>query len=64
MQIRPRALDILCLPEPEAKSRALEALATQAETWQFEPAGHAPIQTLPGRPERPRLVDPVQVPTR
>lgn len=64
MQIRPRALEILCLPEPEAKSRALEALAAQAEAWQFDPVGHAPAQTLPGRPERPTLVDPVLVPTR
>ena len=64
MQVRERALDILCQSEPEAKCSALEQLAIQASQWTFAAVRHAPARPLPGRPERPRLVDPMQVPTR
>jgi uncharacterized ferritin-like protein (DUF455 family) len=60
---RRRALELLCLVDPVAKAAGTRALAD----------AEAPIDTdacigepaaLPGRPERPRLVDPAQLPRR
>jgi uncharacterized ferritin-like protein (DUF455 family) len=65
MSLRRRALEVLLLVDPGAKAfqaRALfdgqEGLAIDAEDLIAEPAG------LPGRPPRPHLVPPKQVPSR
>ena len=64
MQIRQRALDVLALPTPADKCEALDALCAQAQDWSFAPVHPPATLTLPGRPERPRLIDPGDVPTR
>ncbi|MDP4299888.1 ferritin-like domain-containing protein [Leptothrix discophora] len=65
MTLRQLALEALVMPDPAAKVRAVHALWQAAEGLPLdvdavlaEPAG------LPGRPNRPRLVAPKDVPTR
>jgi uncharacterized ferritin-like protein (DUF455 family) len=65
MPLRQRALEVLCIAEPGAKARrarelfdTLAAHALDAGATIAEPAG------IPGRPARPRLVPPKDVPTR
>ena len=55
------------MPDPQAKCRAVHALWTGQPAWTFGPPGQTPeadSRPLPGRPERPRLIAPGQVPTR
>lgn len=69
ISLRAGALEALCLNEPTAKARATRLLFAR---WQAEPATvrldptavFDEPPTLPGRPERPRLVPPKDVPTR
>jgi uncharacterized ferritin-like protein (DUF455 family) len=65
LSLREQALHILCMADPSGKAEATRALYTQrdahaldTEALLAEPAG------VPGRPERPRLVAPKDVPTR
>ncbi len=66
MKLRQRALQALCVDEPAHKAAATRALHVQAagaalldiDVVLCEPA------TLPGRPPRPQLVPPAQVPRR
>jgi uncharacterized ferritin-like protein (DUF455 family) len=65
MELRHRALELLCLADPSAKVRNARqafndpaALTIDAEAAWPEPAG------LPGRPARPLLVSPAHVPRR
>jgi uncharacterized ferritin-like protein (DUF455 family) len=67
MELRQRALQVLCLADPMDKAAAAQELLAAAR------AGAAPLDTaallpapggLPGRPGRPRLVPPEQVPRR
>jgi uncharacterized ferritin-like protein (DUF455 family) len=63
MELRTQALRLLQLDEPLAKASAVRALfdaapGVDAAAVLAEPAG------LPGRPARPRLVPPMEVPTR
>ena len=67
MQIRACALDTLALTDPAAKCAALDALCARSQDWQFNalpPATGSAGPELPGRPARPRLIDPAEVPTR
>lgn len=68
MQLRPRALEVLQIPEPGAKAAAARALlaALQEGQVQVDPAATlaADDGTLPGRPALPRLVAADQVPRR
>jgi len=63
--LRARALDILCMPQPAEKAAAARELLATIDEHEL-----SPDQTLsepasvPGRPERPRLVPPKDVPTR
>jgi uncharacterized ferritin-like protein (DUF455 family) len=65
MNPRRRALEVLCLPDPAAKATAARELFAQLDPATIDPSEHigAPPD-LPGRPERPRLVPPKQVPSR
>jgi uncharacterized ferritin-like protein (DUF455 family) len=65
MNPRRRALEVLCLQDPAAKAAAARALFAEFDPAQLDPAERieAPPD-LPGRPERPRLVPPKQVPSR
>jgi uncharacterized ferritin-like protein (DUF455 family) len=67
MELRHRALEVLCLDEPARKAQAAQQLLAESR------AGTVPLDTqtvlqtpplLPGRPARPRLVPPEQVPRR
>lgn len=67
MELRQRALEVLSLADPAAKAAAaaqawaaIEAGATTLD----EQARLEPATALPGRPARPRLVPPQQVPRR
>ncbi|MHA7599785.1 ferritin-like domain-containing protein [Alicycliphilus sp. T452] len=58
MELRQRALQVLCLADPEEKSAA--TLEMQARAASFSIATHAPVlppdaHALPGRPARPEL---------
>ena len=66
MDLRQRALDALSLDEPDAKVGATRGLFAAAEAGAAVGAGALlqPSQPLPGRPERPRLVAPADVPRR
>jgi uncharacterized ferritin-like protein (DUF455 family) len=64
MELREQALKVLCIAEPVAKAAATAAL------FASPPAQLAPLAALhfdgplPGRTERPRLLPPLQVPSR
>ncbi len=67
--LRARALSALCTTQPETKVEATHALwaALQAQTARIDPCERltAPAgASLPGRPERPALIPPMQVPHR
>jgi len=63
MEFRPRALQALQLSDPAAKVAAVRALA--ARPFAIDAAARLePDAPLPGRPPRPRLVDPAAVPRR
>jgi uncharacterized ferritin-like protein (DUF455 family) len=67
MELRRRALEVLGLADPEEKAQAARALgeAARAPDARLDPdAALACGAPLPGRPARPRLVDPAAVPRR
>jgi uncharacterized ferritin-like protein (DUF455 family) len=67
MELRHRALQVLCLADPAEKAAAAQALLAAARAGEapLDPqAALHPSQPLPGRPARPRLVPPEQVPRR
>jgi len=67
MQLRPHALTALCICSPQDKVQAVQALWQQRSALTLsvhsQPSLNA-THTLPGRPERPRLIPAQQVPTR
>ncbi len=67
MELRARALAALCLDDPAAKAAAVAALWTTHETLPLDTQvalGPSATAALPGRPARPRLVPPAEVPQR
>jgi uncharacterized ferritin-like protein (DUF455 family) len=66
MELRARALEVLCLADPAAKAEAaLDLLAAARAGALPDPAAAlAAPMGLPGRPPRPLLVPPEQVPRR
>lgn len=65
MNPRRRALEVLCLRDPAQKAAAARALFEELELSKLDPSEviEAP-DTLPGRPDRPLLKPPKDVPTR
>ena len=63
MELRTRALEALKLPQPQAKCESVQALWAAQAQWFFGPPQSKP-GLLPGRPERPHLIDPSTVPKR
>jgi len=71
MQLRPLALQALCICDPATKVTAVQHLWTQRNAWidaraidnfsQLQPTAD---MRLPGRPARPHLIPAKQVPTR
>ncbi|MBB3193441.1 ferritin-like domain-containing protein [Roseateles terrae] len=65
MELRTRALQVLLIPDPDEKAAAARALYDQRDTLSLDPdALLTPDAALPGRPERPRLMSVLQVPSR
>lgn len=63
MELRQRALDLLQCADPAAKAAAVRALHAAPPPLAAE-ATLQPSAPLPGRPARPRLVDPASLPRR
>jgi uncharacterized ferritin-like protein (DUF455 family) len=63
MELREQALAALCECEPAAKAHAARALQAAPPALDTARVLQAPA-ALPGRPARPRLVEPAQVPRR
>ena len=67
MDVRRRALEVLCLDEPALKAFEAQALLAAARAGTLALDTQSVLQSppvLPGRPARPRLVPPEQVPRR
>jgi uncharacterized ferritin-like protein (DUF455 family) len=64
MELRQAALQALCIPEPAEKVAATHAVAQAAATLSIAPHAPVPTAVLPGRPPRPELIHPAQVPRR
>jgi uncharacterized ferritin-like protein (DUF455 family) len=64
MELRQRALQALCEPDPRAKAALATALFANGRQWPLSPAAPVPPAALPGRPQRPALVHPARVPRR
>lgn len=65
MELRSRALAAFCLSDPDAKAQAVLALAQTASTWALDTnVCLTPGPDKPGRPDKPPLVHPQQVPRR
>jgi uncharacterized ferritin-like protein (DUF455 family) len=64
-EIRKRALAALCESNPSEKVEAVHALWLDLRQAPLDTAATlTPVATLPGRPARPPLLPPMQVPTR
>ena len=65
MNPRRRALEVLRVQDPATKASAARALFAGLEVARIDPAESIPVPPdLPGRPARPRLVTPRDVPSR
>jgi uncharacterized ferritin-like protein (DUF455 family) len=65
MELRPLALQALCEPDLEQKLALVGALQAQAATLSIVPETTLPPpDRLPGRPARPKLIEPKLVPQR
>jgi uncharacterized ferritin-like protein (DUF455 family) len=65
MSLRQHALDALSICPPRDKVAAVQTLWAEQHHLPFTPSEVlTPTYTLPGRPERPRLLPPKDVPTR
>jgi uncharacterized ferritin-like protein (DUF455 family) len=64
MQLRGRALEVLCSAEPMEKVSRARALGREARLLAVEPTAPQPLAAVPGRPARPELVHPARVPQR
>ena len=64
MELRQRALQVLCLADPITK--AAQAMALQQEVASLSIASETPqpVVVLPGRPARPELIHPSKVARR
>ena len=59
MELRQRALQVLCLADPEQKAAAaldLQAVSATFSIAEYAPEGPTAAGALPGRPERPALL--------
>ena len=64
MELRERALRVLCTADPAAKVRGAQGLATDCASAPIAESAPRATLPLPGRPERPELVHPARVPRR
>jgi uncharacterized ferritin-like protein (DUF455 family) len=64
MELRTRALQVLCMAAPESKAAAARELAVAAAGLPVAALAPVPAEPLPGRPARPELVHPARVARR
>ena len=64
LDLRQRALQVLCTPEPSQKVAEARALAEAAKSLVIAAVAPIPTAPLPGRPARPELIHPARVPHR
>ncbi len=64
MELRQRALQALCTPDPEGKVAATLAAWEAAPALPVAPSAPVPAAPPPGRPSRPELIHPSKVPRR
>lgn len=64
MELRQQALQVLCTPDPERKVALARELGTRAALLSIADEAPAAGLPVPGRPERPQLIHPAQVPQR
>ena len=64
MELRERALQVLCIADPQEKAARARALQAVASTLMVAPAQPPTRATVPRRPPRPELVHPAKVPRR
>lgn len=64
MELRQRALQVLCMAEPSEKSAQARALAATAASLAIAGRAPRPVLAVPGRPARPQLIHPARVPRR
>jgi uncharacterized ferritin-like protein (DUF455 family) len=64
MELRQRALQVLCTPDPQEKVALARAGWAQHAMFSIADAAPAATGVLPGRPPRPELVHPAKVPRR
>jgi len=64
MELRQWALQVLCTPDPGEKVLLALEMARLSPGLRIEEHPPRPLLPLPGRPARPRLIHPAQVPRR
>jgi uncharacterized ferritin-like protein (DUF455 family) len=64
MELRQRALQVLCLADPLQKAAEARELAAQAASLSIAPEAPPATTAVPGRPARPQLIHPAKVPRR
>lgn len=64
MELRQQALQALCTPDPERKAALARELGSQAALFRIAQQMPEAALPVPGRPARPQLVHPAQVPRR
>ncbi|NPC55606.1 ferritin-like domain-containing protein [Caenimonas soli] len=64
MELRQRALQALCTPDPLEKVALARALWTERASFSIAEQAPPPGLELPGRPPRPELIHPAKVPRR
>ena len=66
MELRSKALEVLCDANPQTQVQAVQALWAQRAQLRVDTQAvlQAPSVPLPGRPDKPVLMPPQQVPSR
>jgi uncharacterized ferritin-like protein (DUF455 family) len=64
MELRARALAVLCTADPVMKAAQARELAAQAMSLAISPHAPTPAGPLPGRPAKPELIHPARVARR
>lgn len=64
MELRQRALQALCIPDPSEKVTQVRCLWTDRASLSIAGKAPPPVLELPGRPSRPELIHPAKVARR
>jgi len=64
MELRQRALHVFCIADPQQKAAQARELWSEAAALSIAEGAPGPAGQLPGRPAKPELIHPSQVPRR